>query len=268
MLKLNRLPNDRPVDRWPAGRTAGPTDKVAVPDIQGRVAIRIVLSAAHPTPEPRSLSIAAFYVAAGIAPLRRVTRIDPDHATAGILCLVLQEAAYLSERPRMQSAAGGSSALLHARADVIQILHDDGRTRADRLDNALGQNVIAVSAETVDLSSKLAERSLRGPGAFRLQHASASEVASINFTPAPRTKKARVTGHRWTTQTEIDADGNASVSELLVWQSDDRVQPELAVSENQVGTVESHCPREQLDRVWVSRERDHLTTMDRGQARR
>ncbi len=268
MLKLNRLPNDRPVDRWPTGRTAGPTDKVAVSDIQGRVPIRIVLSAAHPTPEAGTLSIAAFDVAAGTAALRRVPRIDPDHATAGILCLVFQEAAYLRERPRMQSAVGCSSALLHSRADVSQVLYDDGRTRADRLDNALGQNVIAVSAETVDLSSKLAERSLRGLGAFRLQRASASEVASINFTPVPSTKKVRVTGHRWTTQAQIDADGNAGVSELFVWQSDDRVQPELAVSENQVGTIESHCPSEQSDRVWVGGERDHLTTMDRGQARR
>jgi len=224
---------------------------VAVPDIQGRVSIRVVLSAAHPTPKPRTLSIAALDVAAATAPLRRVTRIDPDHATAGILCLVLQEAAYLRERPGMQSAAGCSSALPGSRTDASQVLHDDGRSRADRLDNALGQNVIAVSAEAVDLSSKLAQRSLRGPGAFRLQRASASEVASINFTPAPSAQKARVTGNRWTTQTQIDADGNAGVSELLVWECHDRVQPELAVSDNQVGTIESHCPSEQLDRVWV-----------------
>jgi len=128
--------------------------------------------------------------------------------------------------------------------------------------------VIAISADAVDLSSKLAERSLRGPGAFRLQRPSASEVASINFTPAPNAEKARVTGHRWTTNAEIDADGNADVSELRVRQSNDRVQPELAVSDNQVGTIESHCPSEQVDRVWVGGERDHLTTMDRGQARR
>src|SRR5712691_8140774 len=189
MLKPNRLPNDRPVDRWPVGRTTGLTDKVAVPDIQGRVPIRVVLSAAPPTPEARSLSIAAVDVATGTAPLRRVTRVDAYHATAGSLCLVLQEAAYLRERPGMQSAAGRTSALLHSRADVSQILHDDGRTRADRLDNAPGQHVIAVSAETVDLSSKLAERSLRGLGAFRLQPESASEIASIDFAPAPSAKK-------------------------------------------------------------------------------
>ena len=133
MLKINRLPNDRPI-----GRTAGPTDKVAVPDIQSRVPIRVVLSAAHPTPEAGTLSIAAFDVAAGTAPLRCVTRIDPDQSTAGVLCLVLQEAAYLRERPGMQSAAGCTSALHHSGADVSQILHDDGRTRADRLDNAFG----------------------------------------------------------------------------------------------------------------------------------
>src|SRR5712692_3757882 len=267
MLKSNRLPNDRPVDWWPAGRTAGPTDKVAVPDIQGRVPIGVVLSAAHPTPEAGNFSIAAFHTA-GIAPLRRMPRIDPDHATAGILGFVLQEAAYLRERPGMQSAAGCSSALLHSRADVSQVLHNYGRTRADRLDNALGQHVIAVSAETVDLSSKFAERSLRGLGAFRLQRASAPEVASINFTPVASSKKARVTGNRWTTQTQIDADGIAGVSELLVWQSDDRLQPELAVSENHVGTIESHCPSEQLDLVWVGGEPLYPTTMDRGQARR
>jgi hypothetical protein len=133
---------------------------VAVPDIQGRVPIRVVLSAAHPTPEAGTASIAAFDVPAGTASLRRVTRIDPDHATAGLFCLVLQEAAYLRERPGMQSTAGCSSAPLHARADASQVLHDDRRTRADRLDNALGQHVIAISAETVDLSTKLAERSL------------------------------------------------------------------------------------------------------------
>src|SRR5258708_39207919 len=104
MLQRNTLPNDRPVERWPAGRTTGPTDKVAVPDIQGRVPIRVVLSAAHPTPEAGTLSIAALDVAAGAAPLRRGTRIDPDHATAGTLCLRLQEAPYLRQRPRMQSA--------------------------------------------------------------------------------------------------------------------------------------------------------------------
>ena len=268
MLKLNRLPNDRPVDRWPAGRTTGPTDKVAVPDIEGRVPIRVVLSAAHPTPKAGALSIAALNVPAGTAPLRRVPRIDPDHATAGTLGLVRQKAPYLCERPGMQSAAGCSSALLGSRADVSQVLHDDGRTWADRLDNALGQNVIAVSAEAVNLSSKLAQRSLRGPGAFRLQRAPASEVASVNFTPVPSTQKARVTGHRWTTQTQIDANGHAAVSELFVWQSNDRVQPELAVSQNQVGTIEADCLSEQVDRVWVGGERHHLTTIDRGKARR
>jgi hypothetical protein len=118
MLKLNKFPNDRPVGRWPAGRTAGPTDKVAVPDIQSRVPIRVVLSAAHPTPEARTRSIAAFDVAAGTASLRRVTRIDPDHSTAGTLRLVLQEAAYLRERPGMQSAASCASAQRDSRADV------------------------------------------------------------------------------------------------------------------------------------------------------
>jgi hypothetical protein len=141
---------------------------VAVPDIQGRVPIRVVLSAARLTPEAGTVSIAPLDVAAGTAPLRRVARIDPDHPTPGVLRLVLQEAAYLRERPGMQSATGCMSALLHARADVSEVLHDNGCARTDRLDNTLGQNVIAVSAETVDLSSKLAERSLRGLGAFRL----------------------------------------------------------------------------------------------------
>jgi hypothetical protein len=168
MLTVNEFANDRPVDRWPAGRTAGPTDKVAVPDIQCRIPIRVVPSAAHPTAEARTPSIRVFDIAAGVAPLRGVPRIDSDHATPGIVRLVLKEAADLRKRPTVQSAASCCSTLLHSRADASKIFHDDGRTRTHRLDYVLGQNVIAVSAEAVDLSAKPAQRALRGPGAFRL----------------------------------------------------------------------------------------------------
>ena len=64
MLKLNRLPNDRPVDRWPAGRTTGPTDKVTIPDVQGRVQVAVRTMRTSPTVEPRTLSVAALDVAA------------------------------------------------------------------------------------------------------------------------------------------------------------------------------------------------------------
>src|SRR5207237_2846620 len=62
--------------------------------------------------------------------------------------------------------------------------------------------------------SKLAQRSLRRPSAFRLQRSPASEVASVNFTPVASAEKARVTGHPWATQAQIDADGNAGVGEI------------------------------------------------------
>src|SRR5947208_11537877 len=97
MLKNNSISHDRQLDRLPAGRAAGPTDKVAVADIPRRVEVGVGSRRALPAAEARALSVPALDVAAGVAPLAGVARVHPDHPTAGGLSLVLQEAAQLRE---------------------------------------------------------------------------------------------------------------------------------------------------------------------------
>src|SRR5205814_974743 len=193
------------LDGLPAGRTTGPADKVAITNVDRSVPVRVVLSSTGEAAEACPVAVGALDVAAVGAALARVSRVHPDHPAASRLRLVLQEATQLRERPGVQPATGSPPALLDATTDVRQVLHDDGRARTDRLDDALRQDVIAVSPKPSRLPRELLHAAQGRLRAFGGEGALALEVAAVDGSPVPLPQEARRAGDGWPGQPEIDA---------------------------------------------------------------
>ena len=81
-------------------------------------------------------------------------RVEARDRAAVLLGLLLQESSQLREGPGVQSAAGLPAALLHARTDMRQVLHDNHGVRFYGVHDAAAQNVAAVAPEAVDLPDK------------------------------------------------------------------------------------------------------------------
>ena len=88
---------------------------------------------------------------------------------------------------------------------VCKVFKDDGCTYRNRVNYSFRQNVIAVIAETVDLSAKLFKFSLSRLGAFGLQRAFKSKVPSFDFPIALFTEEKIITGNSRSSDTKIDA---------------------------------------------------------------
>lgn len=268
MLSINRIPHDRLLDRQPAGRGTAPVGKMAVTDVPRRVQVAVRPVRTGPALKARTVSVAALDVATGVASLAGVAGIDPDHPTASRLGLVFQERPHLSERPAVQPSAGGSSPLHHTSTDFGQALNHDRCTGAGRLSDALREDVVAVPPKPSDLPGQLPKMPAGRWRAFGLQTALQTEGAAINLAPALPAKEACLTRNRRSGKAEIDADGRSRGGEWHVGQRNGDVQPELAVSRDQVGAVGTGRTGQKIGRVRVGRERDNLPTGDRGEAGR
>src|SRR5258708_21374145 len=112
MLSFNRLPDDRPVDWWPAQNSSTALDMLGG-DIPTSVQVRVQLESARTTPESRLRDAAAPVVnVATRAGLRRVARVYPDYMAAGRLSFVHQERAQLRDGPTVQPTSLYAASLL------------------------------------------------------------------------------------------------------------------------------------------------------------
>jgi len=209
---------------------------VFVTDIERGIPIGISTMATRTTDKRRlALTVTSVNETASVALLTGMARIDSDHTAAQCFGLVFKEAFELRERPGVKSSLGLSPPRLHSRSNVGQVLHHDGGSRRDALQNALAQYVIAIPSEpcvTAREASKVALGALR---AFGLQFSLQAEAALADFTPALLAVHPSVRCHGGAADAQINTNRLPVVHELGRWDTQADMKRKSPLAVDQIG---------------------------------
>ena len=119
--------------------------------------------------------------AASRTSLASLAWVNPHHLATDCLCFVLKETPELEETPRVQSSAGFPMIDLNPISDVREVLKHDSSTRIYIPDNRTGDNVVAISSESLFTSSKDSEMPLGRLRSFSLQFTPEAKYTFNNF---------------------------------------------------------------------------------------
>ena len=171
--------------------------------------------------------------------LRSMAGIDAHYGASLFLGFVLQKATQLREAPGVHTPPGLSASLFGSLADVHKVLDNDGRSGFYALNNTPTDNVVAVQAEAVYLSSKPLQVPLTGFCAFALEFALQSKVSSIDFLPPFFTMKSLIRTNGRTGEAKIDSDSLAVRNKLNIRDGQNDMQEEPALAIDEIGGVKS-----------------------------
>lgn len=176
-------------------------------------------------------AIAPVGVAATVAPLRGVPRIDGDDLAGESLRLVLKKALELGEAPRVQSTFGFATPGLDPAADVGEVFDHDSGAWLNATQDRSRKHVVAIPSETLLASSEASKMPAGTLRAVGLQITPESEDAIGHFLPPTLAVKAVVGGDGGVSDAQVHADSLAVGTESNVGQSDYnvKVEPSLAV---------------------------------------
>src|SRR5262249_44325268 len=118
-------------------------------DIARRIQVGIEMIPTLPTNEyALGTAVGASNMPAAATRLRGMPGIDPSHRTTPFLGLVRDKAPELGERPGVHPALGFAAPFgFHPLANVLEVFQNDRRAGRDRLNDLLGEHMIAVTAE-------------------------------------------------------------------------------------------------------------------------
>jgi len=196
--------------------------------------------------------------------LRSMAGIDAHYGASLFLGFVLQKATQLREAPGVHTPPGLSASLFGSLADVHKVLDNDGRSGFYALNNTPTDNVVAVQAEAVYLSSKPLQVPLTGFCAFALEFALQSKVSSIDFLPPFFTMKSLIRTNGRTGEAKIDSDSLAVRNKLNIRDGQNDMQEEPALAIDEIGGVKSSRSTHPSVRVLVRVEIDNLPASDGG----
>lgn len=171
--------------------------------------------------------------------LRSMAGIDAHYGASLFLGFVLQKATQLREAPGVYTPTGFPASLFGSLADVHKVLDNDGRSGFYALNNTPTDNVVAVQAEAVYLSSKPLQVPLTGFCAFALEFALQSKVSSIDFLPPFFTMKSLIRTNGRTGEAKIDSDSLAVRNKLNIRDGQNDMQEEPALAIDEIGGVKS-----------------------------
>ncbi len=174
--------------------------------------------------------------------LRGVMRVNDFDLAALLFGLVLQEGSQLCETPRMHGPAEflPSFDLI---ADIGQVLNGNHGSGFYGIDYTAAENVVAISAETVDLPCQFLEMSFGRASAFRLKTTLQPEVSVIDFFPTTFSEKLVVRADSGTLETHVHSHDFAGRSESNIGKGNDYMQPKPTLAENKIGRVKGSCFR-------------------------
>jgi hypothetical protein len=183
---MQALSHDRSVDRRPASRGYTSTGLVLGSDVSCPVQIGMQLEATSSAPEPSTrASVVAGDVPAATTRLRGMPGIDPDHRTAALLCLVLDERTKLVKAPAMKTPGLLSFTHLGSHSDVLQVFDDDRGTGTHSSNDLLRDDVITISTKSSLLAPQFPQMTLSGLRVLGLQGSFQLEDPGLDVAPSP-----------------------------------------------------------------------------------
>src|SRR5262249_48552935 len=159
------------------------------------------------------------------------SRINRNHRTTPSLGLVPDKALELGERPGVHPALGFSTPFgLHPLADVLEVFHYDRRAWLDRLNDLLGEDMIAVAVKAPLSVAYTLEMPFCAACAFLLQRSLEMKQPTFDCLPRLLAQEAVVRGDSGATDAQIDADD--LIGRLDFWRGnrDNDVQPPMSIS--------------------------------------
>lgn len=258
------ISHDRPVDRRPASSAHGRAGKVVVSDVPGRVQVGVQREAALSADKlALRTSVASRYVSAFVALLACVAWVTKVYADTPSECLVQQETFEPGKAPRVETTSL-LLAGLHTISDIGQVFQDDGCAGLLGPDDALGEHMVTVFAETVEPSAELFEMSLGRFGAFRLKLPAQSEGTGLDFTPAALAEEQGSADHGRTFDPEVYAYRDVCRNDLEVRSLHDDVEEQSTfLADAEVGGAD--LPVDVPLIIGGDRERNMLPSLDAGQ---
>jgi len=157
------------------------------------------------TDEPRlRRAVASADVAALVAPLRCVARIDPHNLTANVFCLVFDEGFKLRETPRVKSPFRFAASHFDIRSNVREVFDNNHRARFDPGQDALAKNMVTIASEPRCAARKGSKMPFGGLRPVRLQLATKAEYSTVNLPPMLLAVRPTIGRNSRTADTKID----------------------------------------------------------------
>lgn len=167
------------------------------------------------------------------ASLTGVTRVDEGHAYADGFRLVGDKTAQLCEAPAMQTAVE-SVRCLHPLADVGQVFQNDGPTRWDAVNDAAGEDVVAISSEACLFAPEDSQAALCRLGSFGLALAFLTKQTGFDVLPLAFAEEPPLTGDGWTVDPQINTNRHIVCLDDGGWRFDGDVQGESSAPMHEV----------------------------------
>ena len=143
--------------------------------------------------------------------------VNLDHLDPAFLCLVRGEIVQLGKRPTVQLPLVLDVLVLLASTqmrrltNIGEVLEDEGSPWRSVLNEAFGEDMICVPAESPLLARQLLEMSFRRLCSFGLQLSFETEATTLDFFPVRASQEASIGGHSGAVETEVNPD------DFIVW---------------------------------------------------
>ncbi len=174
--------------------------------------------------------------------LGRVPGINPDYLYPLFLSFVIQECVELGKAPTVQFAFVVNvlvlfpSPYLGGISDVDEVFQHDRAARSSMLDNAFGEDMIAIPVESQALTRQLLEVSFGAFCSFGLQFSLEAETAAVYFFPMPTSQEVTVGSHGRTIESQVYPDDFRVLWDSRFRHTHHYMQPELPMSVAQVSS--------------------------------
>jgi len=213
--------NDRPLDGRPTQDRCTLLSKrsqILLSNVVAGVQVSIeLIPALAAEEETLRTAIGTVLIPTTRAGLTGMPGVNLDHLDPAFLCLVRGEIVQLGKRPTVQLPLVLDVLVLLASAhmrrltNIGEVLKDEGSSWRGVLNEAFGEDMICVPAESPLLARQLHEMSFRRLCSFGLQLSLETEATTLDFFPVRASQEASIGGHSGAIETEVNPD------DLIVW---------------------------------------------------
>lgn len=180
------------------------TSQILVPNVVRSIQVCIELIATLAAKEERlRTAIRAMLIPALATGLRGMPGISSDNGDSPRLRFILDKQVESGEAPTMQAALLCAFALRGALPNIRQVLKHNSTARGGMLDDALGEDMVLVSALPKLFLAQLLEVAFRRASAFGLQLSLETEKTAFLLFPALLCQEVPLGGHCQTIQPQV-----------------------------------------------------------------
>lgn len=213
--------NDRPLDGRPTQDRCtilSKSSEILLPNVVAGVQVSIeLIPTLAAEEETLRTAIGTALIPTTRAGLTGMPGVNLDHLDTAFLCLVRGEIVQLGKRPTVQLPLVWDVLVLLASAqrrrltNIGEVLEDEGSTGRSVLNEAFGEDMICVPAESPLLARQLLEMSFRRLCSFGLQLSFETEATTLDFFPVRASQEVSVGGHSRAIEAQVNPD------DLVVW---------------------------------------------------